>query len=247
MTSTIPIVNAGLKYVNGLDMAWGSATTLTIGTGAARDSLNTNDIVLSTAVTINAANAGVVNGIASGALANSTMYAVYVIGDSTKYKTSGGLISTSFTAPALPLGYDMYRLRGAVLTDGSANILLFWENGQGATRSYYYDVGISELSGGSSTSYAAVDLATSVPPIATNVMMVSTYTPNSATNVAHLLPFGSSATNGIVRVGGGVAAAQVSNISVPCRLDSAVPKIQYKVSASDTLTLLTAGYQLLLA
>lgn len=246
-SSTVPIVNAGLKYVNGLDLAWVSNTTFTMAAGAARDSGNSNDIVLSAGVTLNAAVNGVVNGLDTGALAANTMYAIYVIGDSTQHKATGALLSLSFTQPSLPGGYDMYRLTGAILTDSSSHFLLFWESGQGTSRTYYYDVGISELSAGSSTSYADVDLATSVPPIATNVLMIATYTPNSATNVAHLLPTGSSATNGIVRIGGGVAAAQVSDVSVPCRLKAGSPTIQYKVQTSDTLSLITAGYTLAFA
>jgi hypothetical protein len=136
----------------------------------------------------------------------------------------------------------MYRRIGWVLTDATSDNLLFWQYGSDQERVYYYDVGISELSGGSSTTYAAIDLASSVPPIATRVIMDVAYTANSATNNAEFLPFGSSATNGIVRFGYGVAAAQVGQAVIPCRLDGAVPKIQYKVDTSDALTLLTVGY-----
>lgn len=236
-----PIVNAGLKYANGLELAWATATTLTVAAGAARDSSNINDIILDAAVTINGATNGA-NALDTGSLANNTHYAVYVIGDSTGYESAGALLSTSATAPNLPAGYDMYRRIGWVLTDGSAEFLLFWQYGSNQDRVYYYDVGISELSGGSSTSYAAIDLASSVPAIATQVIMDVAYTANGATNNAEFLPFGSSATNGIVRFGYGVAAAQVGQAVIPCRLDSGVPKIQYKVDTSDALTLLTAGY-----
>lgn len=237
------VVNIGLKYVNGLNLAWATDATITMAAGAARDSSNTNDLVLDSSVTINGGTVGA-NGVDVAAIVASTMYAVYVIGDSTGYQDTAGLLSlASSTTPTLPSGYDMYRRVGWVLTDGSADLLLFWQFGNGEIRSYYYDVGISELSGGSSTSYAEIDLATSVPPIATEVLMVSTYTPNSATNVAHIIPFGSTATSGVVRIGGGVAAAQVSMITVPARLDSTTPKIEYKVQTSDALTLLTAGYK----
>lgn len=247
MTANTPIVNAGLKYVNGLEIAKSAAKTLSMAAGAARDSGNTNDIVLSASVTINGAAVGA-NGVDIAALVASSMYAVYVIADSTKYQSTAGLLAlASASAPSLPAGYDMYRRVGWVLTDGSANILQFWQFGHGQDRTYYYDVGISELSGGSSATFAAVDLATSVPPIATNVLLDVTYTPNGATDVAEFLPFGSSASNGMVRFGYGVAGAQVGMATVPCRLDSGVPKIQYKVTAGDTLTLLVCGFQDLLS
>ena len=237
-----PIVNAGLKYVNGLELAWASDETITMAAGAARDSANSNDIVLSAAATISNITNGA-NGLDTGSVAASTMYAVYVIGDSTKYESTAGLLSlASNSEPSLPAGYDMYRRVGWVLTDGTSDNLLFWQEGMGQVRKYFYDVGISELSGGSATTYTAIDLATSVPPIDTTVILDIAYTPNSATNNAEFLPFGSSATNGVVRYGCGVAAAQVGQIEVPAKLNSAVPTIQYKVDTSDALTLLTTGF-----
>lgn len=241
-TPNVPIVNARVKYVNGLALSWASNTTLTLGTGACSDTTNTNDIVLGSAATLNVATTGA-NALDTGTVAASTMYAIYAIGDSTGYHSAAGLISLAASAaPTLPFGYDMYRRVGWALTDGSSHFLLFWQFGIDERRTYYYDVVIAELSGGSSTTYANIDLATSVPPEATQVMMLAAYTPNSATNVAHFLPYGSAATNGIVQIGGGVAAAQVSNIVLPCRLNSGVPTVQYKVQTSDALTLSTEGY-----
>lgn len=245
-TPNTPIVNAGLKYVNGLNLTWSAAKVITIGAGAARDSTNTNDIVVSSTLTNTGTVVGV-NGVDVAALVLSSMYAVYVIADSTGHYATASLLSLNATTPTLPFGYDMFRRVGWVLTDASANILLFWQVGSGQTRDIWYDVAISELSAGTSTTYAAIDLATSVPPIVTEVFMVATYTPNSATNVAHILPSGSSATNGVVRLGGGVAAAQVSNIVVPVQLLAGVANIQYKVQASDTLSLLTAGFKDIMA
>src|ERR1700693_50872 len=237
-----PIVNAGLKYVNGLGISKTAAKIISMAAGAARDSTDTNDITLSALVSINGANVGA-NGVDVAAIVLSSFYAVYVIGDSTDYQPVAGLLSLSATTPNLPGGYDMFRRVGWVLTDGSANILQFWQYGNGEERTYYYDVGISELSGGSSTTFAAIDVATSVPPIATEVLFDITFTPDGATEVAEFLPFGSRASNGIVRFGTGVAGAQVGSILVPCQLDSGVPKVLYKVASGDTLTLLTTGYK----
>lgn len=242
MSVNTPIVNAGVKYVNGLDIAKTAAKTISMAAGAARNSTNLNDIVLEAAVTIDGATVGA-NGVDVAVLANSSMYAVYVIDDSTKNQEAAGLLSLDASDPSLPSGYDMHRRVGWVLTDGSADILQFWQLGEGQERTYYYDVGISELAGGSSATYAEVDLATSVPPIATDVLFDVAYTPNGATDVAEFLPFGSSATNGVVRFGYGVAGAQVGMATIPARLDSGVPKIQYKVTSGDTLTLLVKGFK----
>jgi len=242
MSINLPVVNAANLYVDNLELAWASATTLTVAAGRARNSTNESDIILSAAVTINGAANGA-NGLDTGSLANNTFYAVYAIGDSTLNNDAAAILSTATDGPLQPAGYDMYRRIGWVLTDGSAQFLKFWQYGNDKSRMYYYDVGISELAGGSSATYAAVDLATSVPPIATEVLFDVAYTPNGATDVAEFLPFGSTATNGVVRFGYGVAGAQVGMAMIPCELDSAVPKIQYKVTAGDALTLLVNGYK----
>lgn len=239
----LPPVNAAELYVQNMQLARASATTLTVEAGRARNSTNQNDIILDTQVTINGAANGA-NGLDIGSLANNTFYAVYVIDDSFKNSDAAAIISADLSQPLLPADYDMYRRIGWVLTDGSAEFLQFWQYGNSKERMYYYDVGISELNNGTSTTYAEVDLATSVPPIATEVLLDVAYTPNSATNTAHFLPFGSSATNGIIRFGYGVAAAQRGMQVVPCRLDSSTPKIQYKVdNGSDDLDLLVTGYK----
>src|SRR6185312_1858186 len=187
--------------------------TMTMAAGAARDSNNSNDIVLNAVATMNGLQVGA-NGVDVAVLAASSLYAVYVIGDSTKYKATATILSLSATSPNLPGGYDMYRLVGWARTDGSSNLLQWWQYGMGQERMYYYDVGISELSAGTSTTFAAIDLATSVPPIATEVLFNYTFTPDGATEIAEFLPFGSVATAGIIRIGSGVAGAQVGMVEV---------------------------------
>lgn len=255
-TPNVPIVNAGLLYVNGFGIARTAAKQITMQLGAARDSTNTNDIVLgptsatpdepttpAVPVVINGATVGV-NGVDIAVLVASSFYAVYAIGDSTNHQPTAGLLSLNATTPSLPYGYDMYRRIGWVLTDVSANILIFWQYGSGSGRTYYYDVGITALTAGTSATYAPIVLTASVPPISTEVLFLATFTANAATDLAHFLPFGSTATNGIAEFGYGSAAVQVGMITVPSALNAGVPTVQYKVtSASDALTLLTAGFK----
>lgn len=242
MAISLPIVNAPELYVQNLQLAWASDSTLTVAAGRARNSTNENDIILDAGVTINVAANGI-NGLDIGTFAADTMYAIYAVGDSTKTNTAGAIISADTDSPLMPVGYDMYRRIGWALSDASADLLLFYQYGNDRNRMYYYDVGISELTAGASTTFANIDLATSVPPIATEVLFDVTFTPDGATEVAEFLPYGSSATNGIVRFGYGVAGAQVGMAWVPCQLNSGVPTVQYKVAAGDTLTLLTIGYK----
>lgn len=254
-----PIVNAGLLYVNGLQLsaqiAIGAMTPkqITLKLGAARDSTNTNDLILGiqapngvpaiAPIVINGANVGA-NGVDLAVLADSSLYAVYIISDSTNYQPTAGLLSLSATSPNLPEEYDMFRRIGWVLTDSSANILQFWQYGSDETRIYYYDVGISVLSAGAANTFTAVNLSTAVPPIATEVLLNYTFTPTAAGDLAEFLPYSSGATNGIVQISGGVAVAQTGMVWVPCQLTvGGVPEILYKVTNTATLTLLVAGYK----
>ena len=239
-----PIVNAGLKYVNGLSLSCDSVAApkvVNVAAGAARDSTNVNDIILDAAVAINGALAGVVNGVDVDALANSSFYAVFVIGDSTRNNDAACLLSLSATAPSLPSGYDMFRRIGWVLTNGSANVLQFWQNGLDQSRWMMYDVGISELSGGTSATYAEINLATSVPAQNGMVLFSAALTPTTAADKVNLLPYGSVASVGVAVLSGAVGGVvQTAPVMVPVTLNAGVPTVQYKVTGA--VTLLTMGY-----
>lgn len=243
-----PIVNAARKYVDGLELARVDDENITIAAGAARDSSNTNDITLAAAVTVNALVVGA-NGIDTGALANNTLYAVYVIGDSTKYQDAAGLLSASASGPAaMPAGYDMYRRVGYVRTDGTADLLEFHQYGVDESRVMYYDAPISILAAGNAIADAEIDLSTFVPAARAVLMLDVDLTAANAVDLVELKPFGSAAANGLVRFGCGVAAQQVGSLSIPSALDAGVPKILYKVTdAGDAVTLLCAGYEDFLA
>lgn len=244
MSVNNPIVNARTKYVNGLEMAWVTTTTFTINSGAASNSTNINDIVLSVPVTNTITSVGA-NGVDIAAAVLSSFYSVYVIGDSTGYKATASLLSLSNSAPSLPLGYDMFRLIGYILTDASALMLKFWQYGRSSDRDMWYDTAIATPAITTGTAYASQSLAAGVPTgVNRQVYLKYTYTPNSATNIATMAPFGSTATAGMIVVGSGVAAAQQGVITVPSALNVLVPTITHKeTSASDALVLLVAGYK----
>lgn len=68
-------------------------------------------------VTINSAVVGV-NGLDTGVLAASTWYCKYIIWNGS---TTAGLISLSFTAPTLPVGYTHFARAGSTFTDATVN------------------------------------------------------------------------------------------------------------------------------
>lgn len=233
----IPVKNAPNLYIQGLQMAWTSGTVITVTAGRARNSTNENDIISDATVTVNAANTGA-GGLDQGALANSTFYAVYVIGDSNRYKETSIVLSTDTDSPLLPFGYDMSRRIGYVLTSGAAAILEFRQVGESADRWMWYDVGIQELAAGASAVYAAVNIATSVPASATMVTFDTILTPTGAADLVNLQPTGATGAVGYAVLSGPVAGVVMrAPLTVPC---NSTPSIDYKVTG--TVTLNTQAY-----
>lgn len=229
-----PIVNARVKYCNGLNISWASATTIGVAAGACSNSDNVNDIVLSSAVVINGAANSAVNRLDSGSLANNTLYAVYAIADSTGYATAGALLSlASNSAPSLPYEYDMYRRIGYVRTDGSAQFLAFDQRGDGLMRAMWYRASIAtDITSGSSATFAAVDVSGSIPAGGKVGIFKVTFTPTGADDPCELRCGDSSTDNGQAILSGS-AAGVVKIGNLECPIGAALASgVDYKVTGS---------------
>lgn len=239
MSQNIALGSLPFKDVFGLALAWGSATTLTVGAGQARDTNNVMDMVLSETITLNAATVGV-NGLDTGALANSTWYYVYLIGSSQNYKATGLLLSASST-PQMPQDYDSRRRIGMVLTSGAAAILSFDVYGNSSTRKYFWDAVATELNAQGSATFADVDLASSVPPTSTVVYLNWKLVPATAGNISNLRKNGSASTTNIQLTGS--VTSQPNAGQVIMNTDSAQVIEYITASASDDLTLIVTGFE----
>lgn len=236
------------NYCNGLGIS-NNATTpntkLDVAVGNMLDSTGTFQISLDAAVTINAASTGL-NGIDTGTFAASKVYAVFLIADPVSLKTSGCMISLSYTAPTMPTGYSAFALIGYAVTDASAHFLPgFWTAGNSSSRLFMYDAPqATSITAGAATSYTAITLTTLVPT-ADNlpVWISSAFTPGAASRTLKLQPTG--AVGDAVTITGQVNAVVVtSNSLVLAKLSSAVPKVSYVVSnAGDAAAINVAGYQ----
>jgi len=244
MTVQTPIENDGLYYINGLKLANDGTTPdsiVTIATGAARNSTNANDIVVASALSVDNTVSGV-NGLDTGTVANSTLYAVHAIADSRGFKDTAGIISLSATAPTLPFGYDMFRRVGYVLTDGTADFLAFDQTGKGSERTVWYRTSIAtDVTAGASATFAAVDVSGSVPAQETEVILRASFTPTAANDELNLR-HGDSAVDAGMAVASGAVAGVVEVTSMRCPA-SATPAsaIDYKVTGS-AVALNVQGY-----
>lgn len=249
-------------YLSGLQLSAATptaATVVAIAPGAARDSTNSIDMVVglqnyfgidNPAQLFNGYQPGLfvnslvngANGLDTGAVAASTQYAFYLIGDSRNYNNAAGLMSlTSNVAPTLPSGYDSYRLIGFWATDGSKNFVYATNKPQNIAGllTYFNSPGISVLSGGNATSFTAIDLTTnSAIPTTTLeniiVTLLVTFTPAAVGDTVQFRPTGSSATGNLPTITGVTAGiAQSQYIQMIAGVGSSKPEIDYKVSSGS--------------
>ena len=228
-----PIVNHRIKYVNGLNLTWTDANNISIAAGYCSNSTNVNDIVVESALTVTRTVSGA-GGLDTGTIANDTLYYLYVVADSTGYESAVGLFSLSATAPTLPFGYDMF-LRVGAFRHGTAAILAFDQRGLDGARTMWYRASLAtDITAGSSATFAAVNLTGLVPAINTDVIFKCTYTPTAA-NDELALRSGDSATDEGQAVASGAAAGVVEVVMLTCPSSSVVLSgVDYKVTGSAT-------------
>ena len=239
------------NYVNGLGLS-NDATTpntkLDVAIGSILDSSGTFQLSLSAPVVINAAVNGL-NGLDTGSLAASTVYAVHLVADPVTQQASGCMVSLSASAPLLPFGYSAFALIGHVVTDGSSHFLKgYWSAGNSGHRVFMYDAPqATAITAGAATSYTAVDLSAFVPAVDNRpVWIASAFTPNAAGHAFKMQPY--SATGDAIIINGQVATVVVnSNSYLFSKLNSGKPEINYLVAnGADAVAINVAGYDFLL-
>jgi hypothetical protein len=199
-----------------------------------------------------------VNGLDSGAIAASSNYIIYLIGDSRNFKPVAGLLSlASNQYPLLPFGYDSYRIIGFVATDGASHFVLSATNpinplNAKYAKTYFLQPPVSVLSGGDATTFTAIAL-TSAIPTTTDAFVIAyinvIFTPAAIGDTVQFRPTGSTATAGLVTIVGVAAGvSQTECVTVMTAVSAGEPSIDYKVTASgDSVSVLVEGYSVTLA
>lgn len=235
------------NYANGLKISTNAVTPntkLNVAAGTILDSTGVFQLSLPIGAVIDATVVGL-NGIDTGALAASTVYAVYLVSDPQSLQASGCMVSLSSLAPVLPFGYSAFKLIGYATTDSSSHFLKgYWTAGNGATRLFTYDAPIACLTAGSQTGYTGVALTAFVPPVAdTPVVIYSNFAANAAGNTLNYQGYNS--TGDAVTVIAGVATGTANTTSqntVLAQLNVLAPSIKYKVAAG-AVTAYVCSYQ----
>lgn len=242
---------AGLPvgYVTGMVVAYATAATVTIATGRCRADDDTADIIVTGTLTANITSSGA-NGLDTGSEAASTHYAVWAIGDRTGANAPAALLSTSYTSPTLPAGYNVKRLMGSVRNDGSSNFLPFVMTTVGRSRRIRYDgvaaATLQVLSSGSATSWTDVDLSSLMPPPAREVNLLGHNDGDSLGEFGEVRTNGSSNGTPANRFYGATSSTETGEGSsvMDVRADAS-RIIEYQVASfSANLDLWVRGYTL---
>jgi hypothetical protein len=234
--------------VNGL-----TNTQVKISSGVTIDSTATFQMVNNSDVTISAANTGI-NGIDTGVLVASKVYAVFLVSDPVTNLPTGGMVSLSYTQPILPFGYSAFALVGYITTDSNAHFLAgYWTAGNSTTRTFTYDASqITAITAGAATSYSPVNLSAFVPLKNNMPVYVSSLLSPGAAGQSVSFQGGTSTGTQVV-ISGQVAAVIVSSISTILAQTVTIslipsPVINYKVSnAASSVAVGVTGYSFDLA
>lgn len=219
-------------------------TKLDISLGQVRDSNDNVDISIASSLTVDFSVNGL-NGLDTGSIGASKVYAFYAVADSAN-KNPSGFIATLATnsSPLMPYGYDSSRLVLYWSSDASSHLLKGYMYGNSNSKRFVYDaVQATAITAGNATSYTAVDLTGLVPPlnnIAVNIK--SATTPSAAGRGVFLQPV--NATGDAIVILGQVTSVVINSYNdVLAQLTSSLAKINYKVSnGSDAVALSVAGF-----
>lgn len=259
--NAVPIVNQPFLYINQMKVS-NNATTpntkLDVSAGICRDSTNTFDINLGNfngqnnsgtadaTTTINAAVNGL-NGLDTGTFAASTLYRVYVVGDAVSGNATGVMISTALptVGPLMPFGYNVYRLIGYAVTDGSIHFYLAYNTGNNNARRFTFDAPVAtSVTAGTSATYAAINLTTLVPVVdQLPITFRANWTANAAADTFNMQ--GGNSTGDAWTMIAPVAGATAHTVGfgiVLSQLVAGVPTVNYKVSAVGGVAINVAAF-----
>jgi NADH:ubiquinone oxidoreductase subunit K len=254
INTPIPGSRNPVMYINGLQVVNSTALQLILQPGSCSDQNNIIDMVISDAITINAANVGV-NGLdVAGTLVASQVAYIFVIGSSSGFYAPAALVSVSFT-PVLPYGYDSYRVVDQKIVNGAGTgFLLMYTSGHTSLRTWTFDapfVLVSPTTGKNAwtsqqiTFFPAVitDLPSNVYPI-NFLVSITPVASTGAGDIVYLRPTGSSSTGTTMLSGAVVSVAQTAMLTcVNGFNNSDLQSIDYKTTdTGDTVSISVSSW-----
>jgi len=231
------------NYYDVRGVSYSSSSSITIETpivvqsasGATQMILESGSIVVSTATT----GAG---GLDTGTVSADTWYYLYLISDDQGTTVSAVLSTTNEASSGtivLPPNYTQKRqLKSAVRTDSSSQIIRFGPITDNQTIYATDTANLQLLTGGTSSSFANVDLSSLVPATARKVLLRAVLMSPSGLTIINIRDAAAAGNGHSVPVGAG--ALQYLDILMPC---TSGQMIQYQIATgSGSLGIIVLGY-----
>jgi hypothetical protein len=159
----------------------------------------------------------------------STWYYVFAIYNPTT-GAADYFADTSYSAPTLPAGFTKYRLRGALRTDGSGNILRFYQYSGGH---FLWHEEITDFSGSAPTSFTW--LTVTAPPIPETIYQGAVI--GSGVNTSLYLVGKNTPTTGrTIGAPGPSGAWGHGEFYEPVTINAGAPQIQWRVNLAVAST-----------
>lgn len=249
------------NFITGLEISHGSDTDhdIIVSLGKARDVSDTDDMVLSSAITKQADASWSVGTNAGGMAAGESLPTSGTIHLWLIKRSDTGVVdamfnnhATSGLTPTLPTGYDYKRRIWSFRTDASANIILGDQVGTGLNRAWIYDSPIKDISA-NNPGTSAVMATLSVPAGLSVMAKTRGYASNSgggsypiiylsSPDSTDLAPSTTVSPFNDANAGGG-SYQQSYNKAVKTNTSS---QIRYRISASaaeNTIYIFTDGWE----
>ena len=249
---TMPIAAWQKNYVEGGALSRNATNPtyqIDIAVCRARSDDDTTNLQSTATITISLAASGL-NGLDTGAEANSTWYYEWLIYNPST-DTYGGLFSLSSTSPSMPTGYTKKRRLGSWYNNSSGNLrAATMSRAINNCREYEYDgetaATVQVLNGGSATSFTNVTCSGLIAPTSTYGQFLVEMQGMSSSAYCYLRPNGSAvATPIFIQYGGygSITAQAVASAPQWIKTDGS-QIIQYLVySGFGNATIWVGGYR----
>lgn len=250
-TWRVPTYPLPIGYKRGLKVSRNSSNPtyqVDISAGSCRSDDNTFNMVNPGTIVVSLAASGA-NGLDTGSEASNTWYYVWLIYNPTTL-TYAGLFSTSSVSPTMPSGYTLKRRIFSVRNNASSNFLNWTQIlGDDRLSKVMYDLedggNVTVLSGGTSTSYVDVSLASFIPPTSRLAILNLQYVADSTSEYMKVRPNGSTSDPPVFHQRGGNSSllASASSSAQHEVTTDASQTIEYANSATGgNSTILVNGF-----
>lgn len=237
---------AASRYVEGLRLEFGGASTVRVGPGAALSEDGSMNLAV-TSPLFASFSSFAVGGLDAGHETPSTLYYVHIIGDSTGVNRVAVVLSAS-PSPTLPAGYDRFRRIGFVVNDARSDLIPFRQSGQGLTRRVHYATSADTtevLRNGRATSFTPVTCANFAPSSCRLIVFRARLRNNDSAGMssarhARMRCTGDHDDGSLHALRNGVGSNHgiISQLEVPC---SVARSVDYRVTHADAFLSLSVA------